>query len=195
MSKQLSTWIRSGIVEENIKDTLDSTLNALCDVCPLKKSRESICDSLRDILYSDQVFRQSSPAHITIFGWLEDKKLSSSSSSSTQPKQSRQSKPFAIFKKTRFHSSAVGQHVTITHNYKDNRTVRDSSPSVSQSFSFTENEQGAVIEPFINLVEKVIYEFLITNESTIPLEIVENFCSKQRPLLTQISVTPIFCVC
>ncbi|CAG8744735.1 9617_t:CDS:2, partial [Racocetra fulgida] len=74
-----------------------------------------------------------------------------------------------------------GQHVTITHNYKDNRTVRDSSPSVLQSFSFTENEQGAVIEPFVNLVEKAIYEFLVKNESTIPLEVVENFCSKQRP--------------
>ncbi|CAG8826171.1 44462_t:CDS:2 [Gigaspora margarita] len=156
MSKQLSTWIRTGVVEENIKDTLDSTLNALL-------IRSSVKVLQRISRYSAGLKIKN--CHLPLL-------------SSTQPKQSRQSKPFAIFKKTRLHSSAVGQHVTITHNYKENRTVRDSSPSVLQSFSFTENEQGAVIEPFVNLVEKAIYEFLVKNESTIPLEVVENFCSK-----------------
>src|SRR6185312_8048385 len=86
--KELSAWIRSGVVEKNLKETFDSTLDALCDACPLRKSRESIYNSLHDLLYSDKTFRQSSLAHITMFGWLEDKKLSSSSSPSSQ-KQSK----------------------------------------------------------------------------------------------------------
>ena len=179
--KELSAWIRSGVVEKNLKETFDSTLDALCDACPLRKSRESIYKSLHDLLYSDKTFRQSSLAHITMFGWLEDKKLSSSSSSSSQ----KQSKPFVGFKKTRFHSSAVGQYATVTNNRKDNTTARDSYPSIKQSFSFTEKEQGAIIEPFINLVERAVYDFLVNNEDIIPLEIVESFADKQRPPISK----------
>jgi len=116
-----------------------------------------------------------------MFGWLEDKKLSSSSSSSSQ----KQSKPFVGFKKTRFHSSAVGQYATVTNNRKDNTTARDSYPSIKQSFSFTEKEQGAIIEPFINLVERAVYDFLVNNEDIIPLEIVESFADKQRPPISK----------
>lgn len=161
--------IRSGVIEKNLKDTLDSTLDAIYDACPLRRSR--------DILYGDETFRKSSPANIMIFGWFEDEKLSSSSSSSSQKRS--KSKPFAVFKKTRFHSSAVGQTASITNNYIDNRTARDSSPSVKQSFSFSDSEQGAIIEPFINLSEKTVSDFLANNESIIPLEVVEPFANKQ----------------
>ncbi|CAJ0836555.1 15326_t:CDS:2 [Entrophospora sp. SA101] len=124
--KQLSMWIRFGVVKKNIKNTLDSTLDALYDVCPLR-----------------------------------NKKLSTSStSSSQQPKQSKHSKPFAVFKKMQFHSSAVGQHATITNNCND-------------------NDNGAVIEPFINLAEKAVYNFLVKNERIIPLETVKAFVAKQ----------------
>ncbi|CAG8516782.1 16554_t:CDS:2 [Acaulospora colombiana] len=178
--KELSTWIRSGVVEKNLKETFDSTLDALGHACPLKKSRESIYKSLQDLLYNDKNFRQSSLANITMFGWLADKKLSSSSSSSSQ----KQSKPFAVFKKTRFHSSAVGQHATVTNNRTNNTTTRDSS-SIEQSFSFTEKEQGVIIEPFINLAERTVYDFLVNNEDIIPLEIVESFADKQRPPISK----------
>jgi len=86
-----------------------------------------------------------------------------------------------VFKKARFRSSAVGQTASITNNYNDNRIARDSSPPVEQSFSFSDSEQGAIIEPFINLSEKIISDFLVKNESIIPLEVVESFASKQRP--------------
>ncbi|CAB4383439.1 unnamed protein product [Rhizophagus irregularis] len=59
------------------------------------------------------------------------------------------------------------------------RTARDSSPSVKQSFSFSDSEQGAIIEPFINLSEKTVSDFLANNESIIPLEVVEPFVNKQ----------------
>lgn len=167
--------IRSGVIEKNLKDTLDSTLDAIYDACPLRRSR--------DILYGDETFRKSSPANIMIFGWFEDEKLSSSSSSSSQKRS--KSKPFAVFKKTRFHSSAVGQTASITNNYIDNRTARDSSPSVKQSFSFSDSEQGAIIEPFINLSKKTVSDFLANNESIIPLEVVEPFANKQRPPISR----------
>ncbi|CAJ0917307.1 12341_t:CDS:2 [Entrophospora sp. SA101] len=94
--------------------------------------------------------------------WIfSNKKLSTSStSSSQQPKQSKHSKPFAVFKKMQFHSSAVGQHATITNNCND-------------------NDNGAVIEPFINLAEKAVYNFLVKNERIIPLETVKAFVAKQ----------------
>jgi len=181
--KELSAWIRSGVIEKNLKDTFDSTLDAIYDACTLRRSSRYIHDSLRDILYGDETFRKSSPANIMMFGWFEDEKLSSSSFSSSQKRS--KSKPFAVFKKTRFHSSAVGQTASITNNYNDNRTARDSSPSVEQSFSFSDSEQGAIIEPFINLSEKAVSDFLANNESIVPLEVVESFANKQRPPISK----------
>ncbi|CAG8706412.1 5506_t:CDS:2, partial [Cetraspora pellucida] len=151
-----------------------TTLNALYNVCPLDTSRRSLRNSLHDILYKDPDFRKKSQAHTTIFGWFEDEKLSSSSTSSKLPKGT------TIFKKTRLYSSTVYGPCGTVNNHST-RTTRESSPEVQQNFSFTENEQGAVIEPFVNLAEKAIYEFLVKNESVIPLEVVERFVAKQRP--------------
>ncbi|KAG9306814.1 hypothetical protein G9A89_005715 [Geosiphon pyriformis] len=63
----------------------------------------------------------------------------------------------------------------------ERRTTSKVTEGVKQNFSFTENEQGAVIEPFVNHSEKTICEFLVKNESAIPPEIVEKFEAKQRP--------------
>ncbi|CAG8786009.1 5667_t:CDS:1, partial [Cetraspora pellucida] len=85
-----------------------------------------------------------------------------------------------VFKKTRIYSSTVyGQCGTVNNN--NIRTGREPSPEITQNFSFAEDEQGAVVEPFINLAEKAIYEFLVKHESIIPLEVVEKFTAKQRP--------------
>ncbi|RIA98216.1 hypothetical protein C1645_813094 [Glomus cerebriforme] len=103
-------------------------------------------------------FRQKSPAHKTIFGWFEA--------------SSKQNRPVAIFKKTRLYSSVVGQDSssgTTINNYNninnDKEHKRDPSPQVKQVFSFTDSEQeAAVIEPLLNLVEKAFYKFLVDNE-------------------------------
>ena len=50
-NKRLSTWLRSGVIEQNTKDTLKSTLDKLHSICPLKISRSSLRDSLHDNLY------------------------------------------------------------------------------------------------------------------------------------------------
>ncbi|CAG8617022.1 5279_t:CDS:2, partial [Cetraspora pellucida] len=44
-----------------------------------------------------------------------------------------------------------------------------------------DEEQGAIIEPLLNLVEKALNEFLIKNKYIIPSEIIEGFATKQRP--------------
>ncbi|RHZ76669.1 hypothetical protein Glove_194g16 [Diversispora epigaea] len=113
----------------------------------------------RPLHYPD--FRKKSQAHTTIFGWFEDQKLPSSSSS-TLPKGT------TIFKKTRLYSSTVYGPCETVNNH-----IRESSPEVKPNFSFTENERGAVIEPVVNLAEKAIYGFLVKNESAIPLEVIE----------------------
>ncbi|CAG8740669.1 1331_t:CDS:1, partial [Cetraspora pellucida] len=154
---KLSKWLRSGVIERNIKNTFSATLNALYNVCPLEISRRSLRDSLHDILYKDPDFCKKSQAHTTIFGWFEDEKLSTSSTSSKLPKGT------TIFKKTQLYSSTVYGPCGTVNNHST-RTIRESSPEVQQNFSFTENEQGAVIEPFVNLAEKAIYEFLVKNE-------------------------------
>ncbi|CAI2179205.1 9990_t:CDS:2, partial [Funneliformis geosporum] len=54
---------------------------------------------------------------------------------------------------------------------RDNSNVKTcdfSPPPVKQTFSFANNEQGAIIEPYINFVEKALYKFLIDNEHIIP---------------------------
>ncbi|CAG8444532.1 390_t:CDS:2 [Ambispora gerdemannii] len=117
------------------------------------------------------VFRRKSPAHITVFNWFE------------KDSSSEQSKPVAVFKKTRLYSSIAKQdssHAIINNYNNDRKPIRKSSP-IKQVFSFTASEQGAVIEPFLNLTEKAIYKFLVDNESWIPLDVLQAFCAKQRP--------------
>nr|CAG8639632.1 505_t:CDS:2 [Entrophospora candida] len=152
----------------------------------------SLRDSLHNILHDDPDFRKKSQAHITVFGWLEDEKLSSSSSS-ISPKLF---KGHTIFKKSRLYSSTVcGPYGTINnHNTRTTHTP-GSSPEVKQNFSFTENEQGAVIEPFVNLAEKAIYKFLVNNESIISPEVVEKFMAKQHPpVSTDFSNADLLCM-
>ncbi|CAG8545502.1 13240_t:CDS:2 [Ambispora gerdemannii] len=86
-------------------------------------------------------------------------------------------------KKTRLYASAVGPHTTI-NNYNDRSTRDFSPPPVKQMFSFSDGEQGAVVEPLINLVEKVLYKFLVNNESIIPADVVESLAAEQRPLIS-----------
>ncbi|UZO18737.1 uncharacterized protein OCT59_010049 [Rhizophagus irregularis] len=84
------------------------------------------------------------------------------------------------------YSSVVGQQDSssaIINNYNNNgnKRTRDVSPPVKQAFSFTASEQGAIVEPLLNLVEKAIYKFLVESEGFIPLDVVKSFCAKQHP--------------
>lgn len=168
----LSKWLRSGIIEKNIKNNLELTLNALYDDCPHEISRKSLHDSLHDVVCNDREFRQKCQAHTTIFGWFVDEK--SSSSSPTSRKQSN--------KKTNFNKMRHSFTVRETHETNNNNTrnTRGTSPLVQETFSFNENEQGAIVEPFINLAEKAAYDFLVKNESIIPSKVVDKFVSRQQ---------------
>ncbi|CAI2188019.1 12172_t:CDS:2, partial [Funneliformis geosporum] len=112
------------------------------------------------------------------------KKIQRAGSASSQ--KTRSARPVAIFKKTRLYSSVVGQQdsssATINnYNNNGNKRIREVSPPVKQAFSFTASEQGAVVEPLLNLVEKAIYKFLIESEGFVPLDVVKSFCAKQHP--------------
>ncbi|RIA91571.1 hypothetical protein C1645_821886 [Glomus cerebriforme] len=146
-NKRLSTWLRSGVIDENVKDTLKSTLNELHKICPLNTSRSSLRDSLRDILYSDKNFCQKSPAHAKILGWFEG--------SSKQTKQTKR--------------APLRFNINNYNNNNDTKYTRETSPPpVKQEFSFTSSEQGGIIEPLLNIVEKAFYKFLVDNERYIP---------------------------
>jgi hypothetical protein len=67
---KISTWLKSGVIDENIKDTLETTLGALCSACPLKPNKKSLLKSLRDVLNKDQEFRKKTEANIKVHGWL-----------------------------------------------------------------------------------------------------------------------------
>jgi hypothetical protein len=250
---KLSTWLRSGVIEENLKETLEATLCELKNACPLYKvSNNSIRNSLYDILSNDKVFREESTARTTVFNWLSKK----------SPYSCKKKQAFAVFKKnTRFYTStiAVGPHAT-ANNYNSNvaeaqetsneynsnviepsngdnsnviaqetangdnsnviepqetanrdnnniigpqetsnedknnnvktrvssppmvkqKTCVSSPPPVNQTFSFANDEQGAIVEPFINCVEKALRKFIIDNKHIIPSKIVESFVAKQH---------------
>ncbi|RHZ77811.1 hypothetical protein Glove_172g53 [Diversispora epigaea] len=163
---KLSKWLRSGAIKQNIKSTLKSTIDSLHSACPLKVSREIISKSLRDILHN-KVFREQSEIHTRIFNWFEEN-------------PSKPSRPYAVFKK-RVYSSAFFGSKAITNNYNTEQNRESSPPPVKQIFSFTDEEQGAIIEPLLNLVEKALNEFLINNEHMIPSEVVKSFAAKQHP--------------
>ncbi|CAG8838405.1 2168_t:CDS:2, partial [Gigaspora margarita] len=169
---KLSKWLRSGAIKQNIKSTLESTIDSLHDACPLKVSSEIISKSLHDILCNDKVFREQSKIHTKIFDWFKKK-----NKEKNPPKPSR---PCAVFKK-RVYSSAFFFGSKVTNNYNTEQNRESSPPPVKQTFSFSDEEQGAIIEPLLNLVEKALNEFLIKNEHMIPSEVVEGFASKQRP--------------
>ncbi|RUP36315.1 hypothetical protein BC936DRAFT_138472, partial [Jimgerdemannia flammicorona] len=162
-------WLRSGVIEKNHKDTYKSTLDALYDACPLNVTRKSLGDSLRDILQNDPAFRLTSQIHITVFEWL--KKGASSRSSAKK-------KPLAIFKKAHLRGSAFGPGAVV-NNYTNGRV--SSSPPSEQAFSLSGEEQRAIVEPFLILVEKALHQFLVDNESCIPANIVKAFVTKQHP--------------
>ncbi|KAF0519111.1 hypothetical protein F8M41_016631 [Gigaspora margarita] len=158
--------------QANIKSTLESTIDSLHDACPLKVSSEIISKSLHDILCNDKVFREQSKIHTKIFDWFKKK-----NKEKNPPKPSR---PCAVFKK-RVYSSTFFFGSKVTNNYNTEQNRESSPPPVKQTFSFSDEEQGAIIEPLLNLVEKALNEFLIKNEHMIPSEVVEGFASKQRP--------------
>ena len=85
----LNQWLRSGVVKQNIKNTLDSTLDTLYRICQLNVTRETISRSLKDILRNDLTFQQEQQEHSKIHNWFQE----------------RQKK-----KKTRIYSSPFGSH-------------------------------------------------------------------------------------
>ncbi len=67
---KISNWLMTGVVDENIKDTLQSTIDALHSACPQKVDKSSIRRSLLDVLDTNQAFREKSAANIKVYGWL-----------------------------------------------------------------------------------------------------------------------------
>ena len=173
----LSQWLRSGVVKQNIKNTLDSTLDTLYRICQLNVTRETISQSLKDMLRNDLTFRHEQQEHSKIYNWFQ--------------KQREKSTPTSIFKKTRIYSSAIGSRSTINIVGSPNNiagspnnitSTRDSSPPpIKRRYSFSEAEQGAVVETFLTLAEKALYNFLVKYEDKLPDILVENFAAKQNP--------------
>ncbi|CAG8632337.1 488_t:CDS:2 [Acaulospora colombiana] len=67
---KISKRLMTGVIDENIKNTLQSTIEALHSVCPQKVDKSSIRRSLYDILNKNQAFRKKSAANLKIYGWL-----------------------------------------------------------------------------------------------------------------------------
>ncbi|CAG8733761.1 27942_t:CDS:2 [Dentiscutata erythropus] len=61
--------------------------------------------------------------------------------------------------------------------------LRIITPPVKQIFSFSDEDQDAIIEPLLNLVENSLNEFLIKNQHMIPFEVIKGFASKQYLLI------------
>ncbi|CAG8524543.1 4919_t:CDS:1 [Racocetra persica] len=193
-NKRLCKWLRSGVVKKNIKNTLDCTIDTLYEMCHLKNvTRENISSSLENILLNDMTFRNQ---HMTLYNWFQ----------SHREQNKTKSKPFAVFRKTRVYSSAFGSHINYNvTSSSDNSTgdainienessinisttpgqiedTRDSSPPpVRRIYSFTGPEQGAIVETFLTLAEKALYNFLIRHEGKISEKVVRDFAASQIP--------------
>ncbi|CAG8740521.1 12671_t:CDS:2, partial [Racocetra persica] len=64
----------------------------------------------------------------------------------------------------------------VNNNYNtEQKNDRESSPPIKHAFSFIDEEQGAFIEPILNLVERALNEVLIENQHMISSKVVEIF--------------------
>ncbi|CAG8650240.1 5202_t:CDS:1, partial [Paraglomus brasilianum] len=64
-----------------------------------------------------------------------------------------------------YHDTELSPH----NNYNNDRNIQESPlPPIKQLFSFSDDEQGAIIGPLLNLVEKELNKFLVNNEHIIP---------------------------
>ncbi|KAF0399373.1 hypothetical protein F8M41_009726 [Gigaspora margarita] len=195
-NKKLCKWLRSEVVKDNIKSTLECTIDTLYEICNIEGvTREKMSNSLENILINDITFRQQ---HIILYNWFRE----------IREKNKKKQMPLAIFKKTRFYFSAVASnHVNITNTSEINvnngtedninienelsnitnpsnqtENTRDSSPPpVRQIYSFTGPEQGAIVENFLTFAEKALYNFLVKHEKKISEQVVKNFAANQTP--------------
>ncbi|RGB36874.1 hypothetical protein C1646_757564 [Rhizophagus diaphanus] len=158
---KICSWLRkSGTVETNFKDTLESTINELYINCPLGVPKESLYQSLKDIVKSDEEFCKKSPVHVKISGWLKEV-------------ASKQSEPTARFAKTRISKTEI------------NKNTRSSTPPpINEKFSLSRERQGAIVERFYTVVESELYKFLVENENIIPARVVESFIKRRKPPLS-----------
>ncbi|CAG8594644.1 20664_t:CDS:2, partial [Dentiscutata erythropus] len=87
----------------------------------------------------DKVFREQSNVHTKLFEWF------------TEENEEKRPRPYVLvkFKKRVYSSAFFGSKVTNNYNTKQNR--ESSPPPVKQIFSFSDEEQGAIIEPILNL--------------------------------------------
>jgi hypothetical protein len=67
---KISRWLMTGVVDENIKDALESTIDALYSACPQEVAKSSIRRSLLAVLDKNQAFREKSAANMKVYGWL-----------------------------------------------------------------------------------------------------------------------------
>nr|CAG8534678.1 11514_t:CDS:2 [Entrophospora candida] len=88
---------------------------------------------------------------------------------------SQPSRPYAVFKKWVYSPAFFGSKV-INHYNTEQNNQKSPPPLVKHTFSFTDEEQGAFIEPIFNLVEKALNE----NEHMIPSTVAKIFASKHH---------------
>ena len=90
---RISSWLQqSGIIEANIKEALELTIDELFTNCPQNSSKNSIRESLKNIIKRDKGFHEIFTAHAKIFMWFEESESSKSKSSKKSDKKSELSK-------------------------------------------------------------------------------------------------------
>lgn len=68
---KLYIWIKTGVIDKSIKDTLQPTLDMLLHgACLLKKDKKSIYNSLCNVLNKDQAFCEKTAANNKVYDWL-----------------------------------------------------------------------------------------------------------------------------
>ena len=186
-----SSWLRqSGIIEANVKETLESTLDELITNSPRKVSKKSIQNLLKKMINRDKKFREISTAHAKIFMWFEESESSTKSESLEKPESPEKSNRLRRPERTncllrrRTKSEKIGKSAVFNKERvrtPDNNYNRSTSPPpVEQVISLPIDRQGAIVEYFYTFVEHELYRFLVDNEDIVSATVVEDFIANQN---------------
>ncbi|CAB4440649.1 unnamed protein product [Rhizophagus irregularis] len=159
----LNQWLRSGVVKQNTKNTLDSTLDTLYQLCQLNVTRESISRSLKDILRTDLTFRQEQQEHSKIYNWFQERQ--------------KKPTPISIIKKTRSSNNVAGSPNNIA-------STRDSSPPpIKWRYSFSEvRKNPPVSKDFRDADVLCMLKFIIENIKIFLKESAFHGSHKSKPI-------------
>ncbi|CAG8792872.1 15983_t:CDS:2, partial [Gigaspora rosea] len=158
-NKALCKWLRSGVVIQNMKTSLESTLDSLFQICKLNISREKFSNTLKNIITNDKTFRDEHPQLIenTRNSNVIENLVNINNHFNIENNESNiESFEIETDNESHYNYINVESQSPAIILLRPTALKAHSPPPVRRIYSFSEAEQGAVVESFTTIAEKTI---------------------------------------